>query len=147
MAASKRRRLELCPCLDLTALHPPQTHHRACPVLVIQNRVQPPHCWFDWQARLQDPLVLHTHRPSQLGISGVVAPPVTRDLLAARRARIMGSMVSTSSTAASSLLQQGYGRIDRFVKLINYARAEIEDCQKVYQVTDDLVRHYFAQCK
>ena len=139
----KRRRVDMCPCLHLPPVEV-AAHYSTCPVVAIARRPTRMHCWFDWQARMQDPLTLHSCSRSQLGQRQAITPDMTRDMFQAQRARLELNNSSTSGT--SSLLTQGYARIDRFMKVVNFARSNVDDCKKVYQVTDDLIRHYFAQC-
>lgn len=107
----------LCYCLDLS-MNKPVGHTSTCPV---PHLITP----FDFDLYIQDPRTLNS-RQVHTSLETSTDPFSSRD---------------ENQVAQCA----GFLRIDHFMQVVNYIRRNVQGCQVFYTVTDQLLRHMFAQ--
>jgi len=109
----------LCNCLKLAPSNKVTQHSILCPKPYLLTTP------FDFLASIRDPCKFYSNEQTVPRISS--ANPFTQ------------------FTAEEIEHDPGFERIDRFMSILNFIRSNVQGCTIFYMVTDDLLRHMFAQ--
>ena len=109
----------LCNCLKLAPSNKVTQHSILCPKPYLLTTP------FDFLASIRDPCKFYSNEQTVPRISS--ANPFTQ------------------FTADEIEHDPGFERIDRFMSILNFIRSNVQGCTIFYMVTDDLLRHMFAQ--